>query len=86
MNEQLGEAMRVATELQRANPNDATLIVVAKQLAYLRETYDREGTFDSVPKDRLTFGVIAAKNEYDVNYPKFADLLHEISYTFRCRG
>jgi len=79
-NQQLNEAIRMLAELQQANPTDATLSVVGKQLAYLKETYDREKAFTSVQKDKLTFGVIAAKNEYDVNYPKFADLLHEISY------
>lgn len=27
----------------------------------------------------MTFGVIAAKEEYDVVYPEFAQLLHDLS-------
>ncbi|HKE29354.1 MAG TPA: immunity protein Tsi6 family protein [Bryobacteraceae bacterium] len=75
----LTEALKVGHQLAGKDPSDLALNDTLKQLAFLESVYERDRTFRSVPKGRMTFGVIAAKEEYDVVYPEFAHLLHDLS-------
>lgn len=77
----IDEAVTIGTELSREKPQISTLPMVLEQLLYLKEIYDREKGFRSVPKGKLTMGVIAAKDSYDVVHPKFANLLYDIDYS-----
>ncbi|HLJ86720.1 MAG TPA: immunity protein Tsi6 family protein [Candidatus Angelobacter sp.] len=79
INSMLNEALKVGTELAQRDPSDIALSDILKQLAYLIKTYEQSHSFQSIPKGKMTFGVIAAKEEYDVVYPEFARLLHSIS-------
>jgi hypothetical protein len=76
---ELTNALEIGHELVRKNPNDSALCDILKQLEFLKSTYERDQNFRSIPKGKMTFGVIAAKEEYDVIFPKFAHLLHDIS-------
>jgi len=77
--ERIDEALRMVSELSRKDPEDKAARVVAEQLEYLKEIYARDGNLKSIPRGKMTIGVIAAR-EYDTANPKLAELLYEISW------
>ena len=77
--QRIDEALRIASELAQKDPDDSTTPIIVKQLRYLKQAYERDGNLKSIPKGKMTIGVIAAK-EYDTAYPQLADLLYEIAW------
>lgn len=53
--------------------------VVTEQLEYLKAVQQRDGNLRAVPKNKMTIGVIAAR-EYDTTEPKLAELLYKIDW------
>src|ERR1019366_8919311 len=77
--QRIENALEMASSLATNDPRDPTMPIVVEQLKYLKEVYERDGSFDSIPKGKMTIGVIAAK-EYDTSRPRLARLLHDISW------
>jgi hypothetical protein len=77
--QRIDDAMGIAKELLKSRSKDSALPMIIEQLNYLKEIYDRDRSFKTVPANKMTFGLIAAKN-YDMLYPKFADILYNISW------
>ena len=75
----INDALEMASSHVTNDPWDPTMPIVVEQLKYLKEVYERDGSLDSIPKGKMTIGVIAAK-EYDTSHPQLARLLHEISW------
>lgn len=78
--QRIDNAIRMGNDLFHSKPENQTLPIILKQLTYLKEVFERDHSFLAVPRGKMTFGVIAAKEEYDEIFPAFADLLHEISW------
>ena len=79
--EQIDKALSLANALATKEPDDRALQSIIKQLEYLKGIWEAKGSLAAVPKGKMTLGVIAAKEEYDTNYPELANLLHDISWT-----
>lgn len=79
MEQRIEEALRLINEILREDPADRAAQVVGEQLEYLKEVQHRDGNVRSIPKGRMTIGVIAAR-EYDTVNPKLAELLYKIDW------
>jgi hypothetical protein len=77
---QIERAASWTKKLIKQTPERSGLRSILAQLLELQSIYLRDGSFAGVPKDRLTMGVIAAKSDFDVIYPEYAELVHDISY------
>ena len=77
--QRIEEALLLVGEVVRKDPADRAAQVVAEQLEYLKEVQRRDGDLRSIPKGRMTIGVIAAR-EYDTAHPKLAELLYKIDW------
>jgi hypothetical protein len=75
----IDEALGIVTELARKNPESAAARTVSEQLTYLKQAYERDGSLKSIPKGKMTIGVIAAR-EYDTAQPRLAELLYDIAW------
>jgi hypothetical protein len=78
--DRIDEALRIASDFARRNPNHSATQIVLEQLEYLKQVYERNGNLKSVPKGKMTIGLIAAR-EYDTEQPDLADLLYKIDWT-----
>lgn len=83
--QRIEEAIRIASGLASGDPPDTTAPIILKQLEYLKQAYERDGSLKSIPKGKMTIGVIAAK-EYDTAEPRLAELLHDISWEIEHGG
>lgn len=77
--QRIEEAIRIVRELIEQDPGSKAAPVVLEQLEFLKREYDLHSNLKSVPKGKMTLGVIAAK-EYDTAQPRLADLLYEIAW------
>jgi len=77
--QRIDEALGIASDFARKNPEHAATRIVIEQLEYLKGVYERDGNLKSIPKGKMTIGLIAAR-EYDTEEPKLADLLYKIDW------
>jgi hypothetical protein len=77
--ERIDEALKIVSDLAQKHPDQSSARVVLDQLRYLKDIYERDGGLRSVPKGKLTIGLIAAR-EYDTENPELADLLYKIDW------
>lgn len=77
--ERIEEALKLASNVAQKNPDHSATRIVLEQLQYLKGIYERDGSLNSIPKGKMTIGLIAAR-EYDTEYPQLADLLYKIDW------
>jgi hypothetical protein len=77
--DRIDEALRIASDFAQRNPNHSATGIVLEQLEYLKKIYERDGSLRSVPKGKMTIGLIAAR-EYDTEQPDLAELLYKIDW------
>ena len=76
----INQAIQETRQLIAREPDRTALPMILKQLLDLQSIYERDRNFAAVEGDKVTMGVIAAKSDYDVIFPKYADLIHDITY------
>ena len=78
----VNEALRLGEVIQKTMVDRRPLISVIEQLRYIQGISDRDQSFDAVARERLTIGLIAAR-EFETTAPEFARLLYDISYALK---
>ena len=76
----INTAAEILEKIVQEWPRSTTLPIVLEQIRHLQETYARDKNFLAIPKNKMTFGRIVAREGYADRYPKLAEVLHKISY------
>ena len=75
------EGLRLIAERLAKSPDFGLFQSVQKQLEFIKETLTSGKRPSAADKDRLTIGVLAAR-EFEDNDPDLADVLFRVSYAF----
>jgi hypothetical protein len=76
----IDDAIQQTKQLIAREPDRSALPIILRQLLDLQSIYARDRNFAAVQKDKVTMGVIVAKSDYDVIFPQYADLIHDITF------
>jgi len=74
-------ALSMIHTLLLEKPATPTLSSIYQQLEFLKNELIRPNGLDDLP--RFTFGILAAKEDYDLVYPELANILHNLSHFVR---